>query len=65
MPEVMAQRLLRRTVEHLQARMTSRETQLEACAEDMRDLVTKRVEMALIRYNPQVTTKDVRPQADW
>ena len=50
-PEAMAHRLLRRMVEHLQERMACRETQLEARAEDMRDPVTKRVEMALIRYN--------------
>ena len=34
-PEVMAHRLLRSTVEHLQERMTCRGTQLEARAEDM------------------------------
>ena len=39
-PEVMAYRLLSRTVEHLQDRMACREIQMEACAEDMRDLVT-------------------------
>ena len=49
-PEVMAHRLLRRTLEHLQERKTCRETELEVHAEDMRDLVTKRVDMALIRY---------------
>ena len=54
-PETMAHRLLRRMVEHLQQRMACREAQLEARAEDMRDPVTKRVEMALIRYNPQIT----------
>ena len=59
--EVVAHRLLRRTVEHLQERMASREVQLEAWAEDMRDPVTKRVEMALIRYNPQITEMEVRP----
>ena len=48
-PEGMAHRLLRRMVEHLQERMACRETQLEARAEDMRDPVTKRVEMTLIR----------------
>ena len=36
-PEVMAYRLLRRRVEHLQERMTCRETRLEARAEDMRE----------------------------
>ena len=51
--EAMAHRLLRRMVEHLQECMACRETQLEARAEDMRDPVTKRVEMALIRYNPK------------
>ena len=63
--EVMAHRLLRRTVEHLQERMACREAQLEARAEDMRDPVTKRVEMAFIRYNPQVTMMEVRPQPHW
>ena len=43
-PEAMANRLLRRMVEHLQEPMACRETQLEARAEDMRDPVTKRVE---------------------
>ena len=52
-PEAMAHRLLRCMVEHLQERMVCRETQLEARAEDMRDPVTKGVEMALIRYNPK------------
>ena len=60
----MAHRLLRHTVEHLPERMTCRETQSEARAEDMRDPVTERVEMTLIRYN-QVTTIDVQPQRDW
>ena len=64
-PEVMAHKPLRRTVEHLQERMACREAQLEARAEDMRDPVTKRVEMALTRYNPQVTMMEVRPQPDW
>ena len=41
-PESMAHRLLRRVVEHLQERMSCREAQLEARAEDMRDQVTKR-----------------------
>ena len=36
-PEVMAHRLLRRTVEHRQERMACRETQLEAQAEDIPD----------------------------
>ena len=48
-PEAMAHRLLRRMVEHLQERMACREMLLEARAGDMRDPVTKRVEMALIR----------------
>ena len=63
--KAMAQRLLRRMVEHLQDRMACRETQLEARAEDMRDPVTKRAEMALIRYNPQITEIEVRKQPDW
>ena len=63
-PEVVAHRLLRRTVEHLQVCMACKEGQLEARAEDMRDQVTKRVEMALIRYNPQITEMEVRPQPD-
>ena len=45
--------------------MACREAQLEARAEDMRDPVTKRVEMALIRYSPQITEMEVRPQPDW
>ena len=45
--------------------MACRDAQLEARAEDMRDPVTKRVEMALIRYNPQVTMMQMRPQPDW
>ena len=64
-PEAMAHRLLRRMVEHLQDRMARGETQLEARAEDMRDPVTKRVEMALIRYNPQIAEMEVRKQPDW
>ena len=64
-PEVVAHRLLRRTVEHLQERMACSEAQLEARAEDMRDPITKRVEMALIRYNPQVNMMEVRPQPGW
>ena len=63
--EAMAHRLLRRMVEHLQERMACRETQLEARAEDMRDPVTKRVEMALIRYNQRITEMEVRKQPDW
>ena len=64
-PEAMAHRLLRRMVEHLQERMACRETQLEARAEDMRDPVTKRVEMALIRYDPKITEMEVRRRPDW
>ena len=64
-PEAMAHRLLRRMVEHLQDRMACREIQLEARAEDMRDQVTKRVEMALIRYNPRITELEVRKQPNW
>ena len=64
-PEVVTHRLLRRQVEHLQERVACREAQLEAGAEDMRDLVTKRSEMALVRYNAQVTMMEVRPQPDW
>ena len=63
--EAMAHRMLRRMVEHLQERMACRETQLEARAEDMRDPVTKRVEMALIRYNPKITEMEVRSRPDW
>ena len=63
-PEAMAHRLLRRMVEHLQYRMACRETQLEAQAEDMRDPVTKRVEIALIRYNPRITEMEVQKQPD-
>ena len=61
----MAHRLLRRVVEHLQERMACRETQLEARAEDMRDPVTKRMEMTLIRYNRQITEMEVRKHPDW
>ena len=64
-PETMAQSVLRRMVEHLQERMACKEEQLEARAEEMRDPVTKRMEMALIRYNPQITEVDVRTQPDW
>ena len=45
--------------------MACREAQLVARAEDMRDPVTKRVEMALIRYNPQITGMKGRKQPDW
>ena len=64
-PEAMAHRLLRRIVEHLQERMACRETQLGARADDMRDPVTKRVEMALIWYNPKITEMEVRRRPDW
>ena len=64
-PETMAQRPFRRMVEHLQERMACREAQLEAQAEDMQDPVTKRVEMALIRYSPQITEMEVQTQPDW
>ena len=64
-PEAMAHRLLRRMVEHLQKRMACRETHLEARAEDMRDPVTERVEMALIRYNPKITEMEVWMQPNW
>ena len=64
-PETMVYSLLRRIVEHLQGRMACREAQLEARAEDVRDPVTKRVEMALIRYKPQVEEMEVRKQPDW
>ena len=64
-PEAMAHRLLLRKVEHLQVRMACRVTQLEARADDMRDPVTKRVEMALIRYNPKITEMEVRRRPDW
>ena len=64
-PEAMAHRLLQRMVEHLQERMACRETQLEARAEDMRDPVTKPVEMALITYNPKITEMEVRRRPDW
>ena len=50
-PEAMAHRLLRRMVEHVVERMACRETQLEARVEDMRDPVTKRSDMTLVRYN--------------
>ena len=64
-PEAMAHGLLRRMVENPQERMACRETQLEARAEDMRDPVTKRSEMALIRYNPKITEMEVRRRPDW
>ena len=57
--ENVAHRLLRRMVAHLQERMACREAVLEPLAEDMRDLVTKRVEGALISYNPQITVMEV------
>ena len=63
-PEAMAHRLLWRMVECLRERMACRETQLEARAEDMSDPVTKRVEMALIRYNPKITGMEVRRGPD-
>ena len=63
-PEAMAHRLLRRMVEYLQERMACRETQLEARADDMRDPVTKQVEMALIRYNPKITEMEVWRRSD-
>ena len=61
----MAHRLLQRMVEHLQERLLCREAQLEAQVEDMRDPFTKQVEMALIRYNPQITETELRTQPDW
>ena len=64
-PEAMAHRLLRRMVEHPQERIACREAQSEARAEDMIDPVTKLVEMALIRYNPQKTEMEVQPKPDW
>ena len=45
--------------------MACREAQLEARAEDMCDPVTKRVEMGLIMYNPQITGMEVQTQPDW
>ena len=64
-PEAMTHRLLRRMVEHLHERMACREAELEARVVDMREPVTKRVEMALIRYNPKITEMEVRKQPDW
>ena len=64
-PEAMTHRLLRRMVEHLQERMACRETQLEARADIMRDPVTKRVVMALIRYNRKITETEVQRRPDW
>ena len=64
-PEAVAHRLLRCMVEHLQERIACSEAQLGAPGEDMRDPVAKRVEMALIRYNPQITEMEVRTQPDW
>ena len=52
-------------MEHLQECMTCPEAQVDASAEDMYDLVTKRIEMALIRYSPQFNTLEVQPQPDW
>ena len=52
-------------MKHLRERMACRGTQLEARAEDMRDPVTKRVEMSLIRYNPKIMEMEVRKQPDW
>ena len=46
-------------------RMACTGTQLEARAEDMRDPVTKRVAIGLIRYNPRITEMEVRKQPDW
>ena len=40
-PEIVAHRLLRRAVEHLQERMACREAQLEARAEDIKDPVIR------------------------
>ena len=64
-PKAVANRLLRRMVEHLQERMACREAQLEARAENMRDPVTKQVEMALIRNNSQISEMEVGTQPDW
>ena len=63
--EAMAHRLLWRMVEHLQERMACRGTQFKARAEDTSDPVTKRVEMALIRYHPKITEMEVRRRPDW
>ena len=63
--EAVAHRLLRRMVEHLQERMACREAQSEARAEDMIDPVTKRVEVVLIRYIPQITIMEVQPEPEW
>ena len=62
--EDMDHRLLQHMVEHWQERVACREAELEARAEDMRDPVTKRVERALIRDNPQITEMEVRTQPD-
>ena len=64
-PEAMAHRLLRRMVAHLQERMACGETPLEVRAENMRDPVTRRGEMELIRYNPKITGMEVQKQPDW
>ena len=42
-----------------------RVARLEARAEHMQDPVTKRIEMALIRYSSHVKVMEVRPQPDW
>ena len=52
-------------MEYLQERMGCREAQLGERVEDMCDPVSKRVEMPLIRYNPQITEMEVRTQPDW
>ena len=61
-PQAVAHTVLGRMLEHLQKRMASREAQLEARGEDMRDPVTKRVEMTLIR---PIAEMEVQPQPDW
>ena len=63
-PEAVAHRLLRRILEHLQECMVCREAQSEARADNMIDPVTKLPEMALIRYNPQITEMEVQTQPD-
>ena len=64
-PETMVHKLLQRMAQHLQERMARREAQLEARGEDMRDPVTKQLEIALIRYIPQITEMEVQMQPDW
>ena len=64
-PDVMAYRLLRHVVKHLQERMLCRDAQFEVRAEDILDPVTKRIEIALIRYSLQVTTMEVQLKPDW